>query len=200
MKWFKASDDQLQTIFEHEFDLPNHLLVGLVEEMLTRKIFDGMIVSTAKKLMGNFDRDEVLQAGYMAVYQAAKNYKKDISFKSMCFIAIEKRIITLLQVRYQKKNFMNQQALKNEVPIMADTSNVERVVIRKMLLQEQLSKLTEKQRDIITRFLDGYSLKWIGLNIYNQETSAIRYQFKKALQAMDIEGYEIGAQRRLRGA
>jgi hypothetical protein len=201
MRWHTADNEQLEIIFNHEFDLPNHLLVGLVEEMMTRKLFDGMIINLANKLMGHYNRDEVLQTGYLAVFQLARIFKTNkLSFKTMCFIAIERRLKTIIAVKLQKKNFMNEQALVNEVPVMVDTMNVERTVIRKLMLQEQLSKLSNKQLDIITRFLDGYSLAWIGANIYNQDTSAIRYQFLKALKNMGVEGFEIGRGGNLKGA
>jgi hypothetical protein len=193
MKWHKATNEQLETIFNYEYNLPNHLLVGLVGEMISRKMFDGMIISQAKRLMGSFDRDEVLQVAYIGLYQLAKIIKNGKqSLKNMCFIVVERRLRGLQRKPYYKNNFMNQQALQHEVPEMFDAMDVEKTVIRKLSMQEQFSRLTDKQKNIICMFLEGFSLRWIGLNVYKQDTSAIRYQFKKALEAMDIKDFAIG--------
>lgn len=202
MKWYKATNQQLETIFNHEANnQPNHLLVGLVEEMITRKLFDGMIIQLVKKLMSNYDRSEVLQAGYIGLYQLAKIYNnKKLSFKDMCFIAIERRIKSIQQKQYQKNNFMNAQALNHEVPIMMDSQNVERTVINHLTLEEQLGKLSKKERYIVDRFLEGYSIAYIAIHEFKQDAKAIHYHFNKALKKMNITDYKIGARSGLKGA
>jgi len=201
MRWYLATNEQLETVFNSDDQCPNNLLLGLVEEMMKRNMFEGMIISMANKLMGSYNRDEVIQAAHIGIYQLAKRFKpKKLSFKQMCYISIERRIKTLLQKKYYKKNFMNEQALMNEVPEMESSYNVEKQVIRKVTTQEKLSRLSVKQREIIEMFLQGYSLSWMGENVYNQDTSAVRYQFKLALQKMNVEGFEIGTRTGLKGA
>ena len=192
MEFWKATDEQLETIFNFDDSCPNNLLVGVVTEMMKRKLFDRMIIKVAKTLMGTYNRDEVIQAAYIGIYQLAKIFKQSkLTFKQMVYIVIERRLKSVLAVKYQKKNFMNQQALQHEVPEIEEQRNVEQVVIRKLTLQEKLAHLSEKQRNIVTLFLEGYSLRWIGQHVYGQDTSAIRYQFKDALRRMGIQDYKI---------
>jgi hypothetical protein len=201
MKWHLATDEQLETIFNSDDHCPNHLLVGVVEEMMKRDMFGGMIMTKAKQLETKINRGEVVQAAHIGIFQLAKIYKPGkLPFKNLCYIVIERRIKTLQQKRFYKNNFANAQALQNEVPEIESSFNVERAVIRKVIIQEKLSRLSEKQRVIVDLFLKGYPLKWIGENVYNQDTSAIRYQFKLALQKMNVEDYKIGTRTGLKGA
>jgi RNA polymerase sigma factor (sigma-70 family) len=193
MKWYLATDEQLETIFNADTDCPNPLLVGVVSEMLTRGLLDGMIQHMAKKFSSQLNRDEMYQAAYIGIYQLAKIYKyTQLTFKQMTYIAIERRIKSLLQQKYSHHAHLNDGALMNEMPVMESSVNVEKTVIRKVMLEEQLSKLTKKQRNIIELYLKGYSLRWIGANVYQQDTSSIHYQFKKALGNMNITDFEIG--------
>lgn len=181
MNFQKATTTQLETIFNHEYDLPTDLLVGLVTEMMNRNLFEGMIISTAKRLFNHYNRDEVLQVAYIGIFQLVKKIKHmKIPFKSLVYIVIERRLKSIIVSDSTIKNKMNYSALLNEFPVMIASSNVEKTVIDKMSLQEQLDKLTEKERYIVTEFLKGYSLNYQARRI-NKDSKLLHYHFKKSI-------------------
>lgn len=192
INFYKATDQQLETIFNHECDLPTDLLVGLVEEMMKRELFDGMIMHMAKRIR-NVPRNEIIQAAYIGIYQLAKIFKPGkLSFKQMVYISIERRIKNLLQAKYTHSAQLMDNALQNDVPILPAENNVEKFVIQKMVMQEQIKKLNKKERFIIQQFLKGYSIKSIAERFFKQDPVTIHYHFKKALKKMDITDFKLG--------
>lgn len=196
IRWHLATDKQLEVIYNHDANdnCSNELLVGLITEMIQRETLDGLIVQIAKRILGvgGYDRSEVLQVGHIALYQMAKSFKAgERSFKSMCWLVIERRIKGILQVKNQLHNKMNRVALQFEVPEMLDDRNIERTVIRKFELQEQLSKLNEKERIIIELFLQGYSMRWMDTNVFNKKITYTKRHFKSALKKMGINEFKV---------
>ena len=205
MRWHLATNEQLEVIFNHEYDLPNCLLVDLVVEMLNRRLFDGMIIELAKRFA--VDRDEAIQAGYMAVYQLAKIYKAGkLSFKSMCFIAIERRLKGIILKQYQKRNSFNRsleslqklkESMRWDIP---DNTDVESHVIRWMTYEEKMKQLTKKERNIVEWFINGYSINYIAKQIYRVDPKLVHYHFRKALKKLNLSDFEVGARTGLKTA
>lgn len=197
MRWNLATNEQLEVIFNHEYNLPNQLLVGLVVEMMNRRLFDGMILEKAKRF--RIERDEAIQVGYMAIYQLTKIYREGkLSFKSMCFIAIERRLKGVVLKKYQKNNHLNDsadslQTLKETRRFdITDRLDVETQVVRRLTYEEKMKKLTEKERKIVEMFIDGYSINYIATYVYGVDPKAVHYHFRKALKKLGLAEFEVG--------
>jgi hypothetical protein len=201
MNYTKATNKQLDAIFTHDNDCPNELLLGLVEEMMRRRLFDGMIVHVVQGLMRSYNKEEVIQLCHVRIYQMVKNFKQgNLPFKRMTFLCIERTIKNLITHMNTQKYKLNEFALQNEIPVIKDMSNVEKTVIQKIVLEEQLNKLTAKERYIIDKFLKGYSIRYQAKHFFHKDPKAVEYHFKKALKKMDITDYKIGPRAGLKGA
>jgi RNA polymerase sigma factor (sigma-70 family) len=199
MRYHLATEEQLKAIISYDTDCPSQLMVGVVTELIRRGFFDGLIVKKAKAILGNFETDEVKQTVYIGLYQAATLYKKGkITFYSMAHIVMDRRIKTTLTVRNQKRNHFFNKARRIE-ELESDSHfdiesgmNVEKTVINKIIYDGQMAKLTEKERDIIEKFIEGHSINYIAKAIYGYDQQTIRYHFAKALKKMGITDYKIG--------
>lgn len=205
MRWHLATDGQLEVIFNYEYDLENNMLVELVVEMMGRRLFDGMIMNLAKRF--SVSRDEAIQAGYMAIYQLAKIYRVGkLSFKSMCFIAIERRLKSLVLRDYQKNNHFNnsvkslQELRETRRWDVADRTDVETHVVRWMTYEEKMKQLTKKERNIVEWFINGYSINYIAKQIYRVDPKLVHYHFRKALKKLNLSDFEVGARTGLKTA
>jgi hypothetical protein len=201
MRWHKATNKQLNIIFNQDNDCPNELLLGLVEEMMRRRLFDGMIVHVVQGLMREYNKEEVIQLCHIRIYQMVKKFNSNsLSLKNMTFLCIDRTVKNLITHMNTQKYKLNEFALQNEIPAMKDMGNVEKAVIQKIMLEEQMKKLTAKERYIIDRFIKGYSIGYQAKHFFHKDPKAVEYHFKKALKKMDITDYKIGPRGGLKGA
>jgi hypothetical protein len=84
MDFTKATNDQLEIIFQYESDCSPSLLEGVAIEMITRRLLDGIILFSAKKVFRNvpyvltyrlkMDSDELIHIGNIEILKRLSGF------------------------------------------------------------------------------------------------------------------------------
>jgi RNA polymerase sigma factor (sigma-70 family) len=207
MDYTKATDEQLLTIIKSDMDCSHSLMSGAVHEALSRgifnkliyHIFDSMFKDWRKVVSAwNIENKDILSIGYCGVLLSVKRWKPGkASFNTFVFMNIKSEFTRMLD----RENTKGRQIYKvtesydkqtadgiNLKDIMKSSNNVEREVLRKIELETALNKLTEAEKEVITYFLEGYSLNDMAVNVYHKSVSVVYRKYKNALIKMGI-GY-----------
>lgn len=174
MKIHLATNKQLESIVKHDPDIPPSLLGRVVEEMLSRNLFDPMINRCFQSVFGSIKRmeevykmdlEDFLQIGRTCVYEAIKNFVpgKGKVFSNFAFVAIKQKFCEIIRnLEREKRDQRNEISWSfiedglNLLDIMPSQINVEKYVINKLTVEKMLNKLSERQRQIVGLYLQGY--------------------------------------------
>lgn len=175
MKIYLATDNQLEAIAKHDPDCSPFLLREVVEEMLNRNLFDGMINQCARMVFGSIKRmnevhsmtlDDLLQTGRTAVFEGIELFKagNDKTFSSFVFTFIKQRFIECIKFLEREKRDQRNEVKETETEeglnmfdLMPSYINIEKYVIKKITLENLLNQLTKRQRQIVDLFLQDYN-------------------------------------------
>ncbi|MGE7880357.1 sigma-70 family RNA polymerase sigma factor [Peribacillus muralis] len=179
MKMYLATDTQLEEITKHDHDCPPSPLGEVVEEMLNRNLFDRMITHCCKMVFGSFNRmkelhsmelEDFLQIGRTAVFKAVKMFEpgKGKSFSSFVHMFIKQRIVECIKFlererRDQRNEFRDIETEEglNILDLMPSRTNVEKFVINKIMIEDFLNQLTERQRQVMELYLKDHNFEEI---------------------------------------
>lgn len=174
MRLDKATNAQLTAITKHDPDVPPSLLREVVDEMLNRNLFDGIIIRCFHIVFGSIKRmnevhsmelEDFLQIGRTVVFQRVSTYKpgKGKSFSSFVFMAIKHKFIQHMQFLEAEKRDQRNEFSYNDteegleiINILPSHTNVEKQVINKITVEKMLGKLSKRQRQIVMLSLRGY--------------------------------------------
>lgn len=210
MDYTKATDEQLLTIIKSDMDCPLPLLEGVVHEALDRGIFNKLIYHVFDSMFRNWRRvvnawnienKDLLSIGYCGVLNALRLWKPGrASFQTFVYMNIKSEFTHMLD----KENTKGRQIYKvtesydkqtaegiNFKDLMQSTENVEKYVLRKIELETALDKLTEMEKEIITYFLEGYTINDLALNVYKKSTSFVYKRWRSALEKMGVGNFKI---------
>ena len=204
MKWELASDEQLFVIIKHEKNCPLSLLREAVIEMLNRGMFDALIgdrVHAKYKDMKKteqkqkWDKEDFMQFGRMVVFQALDSFqpKKGMNFFSFAYLRVGSELNKLRESQQrQKRNASKLLSMNNKMDNGGEFEqfffdlnvNVEKYVINKVLIEQLLERVNERQRKVVLLRLAGYEHQEIAEIIGEGTASTISQSYKYAVQKM----------------
>ena len=175
MKYNLATNKQLMTIAQYDKDCPPSLLRGLAVEMIKRKMFDNLIVFSARRALINLNytlthmlkinHQELIHIGHIEIIRIVDRFKTGMrtftSYIVMCLIAkfkkmkrdaaAEKRVANI-----QTKN-VDTLDLKIQEKIFQSPVNVEQFVINKIMIEKSFSVLREVEKKAVLLDQEGYT-------------------------------------------
>ncbi|EIJ79150.1 RNA polymerase sigma factor for flagellar operon [Bacillus methanolicus PB1] len=200
MRWELATDEQLWNIIENDWHVPERHIDGLVTEALNRNLFDHLIKHLINKMFDRWDPErrynfsDLYQIGYIGIVQALKNYKVGKgSFKTFAYMNIKTEFVHHLEKINAEKRKLYENILSLDVQkhedndstfldsLIDETKNPEKITINKLFLEEQFKKLSQREREILLYFTQGYSMHEIA-KMYKQNGAAwISRQFHRGI-------------------
>lgn len=178
--WAKATDEQLWTIISDDWYIPKKHLESLVTEALNRNLFDTLIKHLINKYFERWTNErrynfyDLFQIGYIGVITALKRYQEGKgSFKTFSYLCIKSEFCHHIANVKSKKRKLYEDMVSLNVERMNDseesfidflvdtTQNPERITVEKLTWKENLSKLSDLEREILILFSQGYSMNEI---------------------------------------
>ena len=105
-----------------------------------------------------YNKDEFLQAGRLAVSNAIKAYKGTSSFTTFAYVCIDRRIIDELKKRSRKKEYINKNSLSLNSSDADDILRLERVVDfkavdpeSKIIGEETVAEIWQKVEQVLSK-------------------------------------------------
>ncbi|SSS87786.1 RNA polymerase factor sigma-70 [Acinetobacter baumannii] len=197
-----ATNDQLETITKSDPFCPQPLLKEVVGEMLNRNLFDRVIVSCFQSTVGNIERmkaiykldmEDFMQMGRMEIFKAVDRFQSDrgMTFSSFIFMVVKHefgKFITILTAK--KRDLCNEFSYHTEtndetelIDFFTATTNVEKYVINKLMIEQGMERITERQKEVITLRLEGYSVDEIGEK-FGITHQAVSLSYKRGIEIM----------------
>jgi RNA polymerase sigma factor (sigma-70 family) len=187
MRWELATNDQLWTIISTDWDVPVQHIEGLITESLNRKLFDNLIKHLINKMFYRWDNErrynfnDLYSLGYIGIVTALKNYKVGKgSFKTFAYMNIKSEFIHHLEKINSEKRKVYESVISLDVQkhddnegsfldsLMDESRDPEKIVINKLFWKEELSKVSELEKEILILFSQGFSMNEIArLKGYN---------------------------------
>ncbi|MEK5524125.1 sigma-70 family RNA polymerase sigma factor [Heyndrickxia sp. FSL W8-0423] len=172
-----ATNAQLWTIISYDQDCPKHLLEQVVSEGFNRNLFDHLIKHLINKMFDRWHPErrysfyDLYQIGYIGIMVAIKNYQPGKgSFKTFAYMNIKSEFSHHIEkINSEKRKIYNdissldaQRQTDNEETfkdsVIDETENVEKKVIKKLYWEEQFEKLSQREKEVLMYFAEGYSL------------------------------------------
>jgi RNA polymerase sigma factor (sigma-70 family) len=190
MDYTLATNDQLKAIASHDKYCPSSLLRGLAVEMISRHLFDNLIMFAGrqayrslnyvlKKL--NIKHSELIHIGHIEILHVVDKFKPGMrtftSYIVMCLIAKFKKMDRDAHTEKRMANIgtKNVDALEEKMQekIFQSPVNVEKYVIDKITIEECWPVLREVEKKAIVMDLQGYSQYEIALALGFKKTYGI---------------------------
>jgi RNA polymerase sigma factor (sigma-70 family) len=204
MNWTIATNNQLETIVNHDKDLPPSLLRGLVNEMLNRGMFDKILAKVMyttvnpeqlDKLFG-IGEDDLLQIGRIEVIKAIETFDgtRGKSFISFVYQNVKCEFLNQVTILYAAKRDCSRTISYNKESAAGVTleyflpdknQNVERYVINKITVESLMEHLNEKEMKMIEYRMNGYTYPEIG-EVFGKNYRTIHRSIKEAYKKMRI--------------
>jgi RNA polymerase sigma factor (sigma-70 family) len=174
MDYSKATNDQLLIIVNQDKDCPTHLLSGVAVEMIKRRLWDGVILYSAKRTFNNviyvlesllkMDDEELIHIGHIYIMERLKGFKQGKrtlkTYLIMCLCSMFGKLLRDAQADKRRSNIQTQEvdSLPEivQIKIFRESTNVEKEVINKIMLENALSCMRENERKAILLELMGY--------------------------------------------
>lgn len=203
MKLDLATDQQLMNIVNYDKECPNNLLLQVTEEMLKRKLWHDIIFYSAKlvyrhvnKVLNTIlfmDRNDLYQIGHIEIFKAVENFKQGKrTFKTFVIMVLKMKFAKLIrdanaQMRQTDFNkiYIENMDDKEQDRYFNSQFNVEKYVINKMFIQEQLTKLRDVEIKAIQLELQGYGQYEISERLGFSKTYA-NVLLKRAYQKLRV--------------
>ncbi|MBO0961993.1 sigma-70 family RNA polymerase sigma factor [Neobacillus sp. MM2021_6] len=180
IRWDLATNNQLWTIIESDWDIPYLHIEGLVTEALNRNLFDHLIKHLINKMFPRWENErryhyyDLYSIGYIGVVQALKNYKIGKgSFKTFAYINIKsefshhinkiktdkrKHYETMVSLDVQKHDENEESFLESLVDKSQDP---EKIVLNKLFWEGEFRKVSENEKEVLLLFSQGFSMNEI---------------------------------------
>jgi RNA polymerase sigma factor (sigma-70 family) len=199
MDYTKATDDQLKTIIRYDHSCSPSLLEGVVKEMLNRYLFDAMIKACVKSIMDiktvetiyKMSLEDFLQIGRTVIYTTVQRYDetKNTAFFTFIHLVVRSKLIhALRRLQRTKRDERYNISLNKKVSESDEFSykfpsnvNVERYVVTKLFLEEQIPKLNEFQKQVLTLRWKGYQFAEISQILGRSSMDSCRKTYERAL-------------------
>lgn len=217
--WTKANDEQLKTIMLHEKECPLPLLEGAFIEAVNRGLFKGFIIHILKKRFRTLSNaeffmkmplDDILQYCHLRAVMGMEGFKKNgENFSTYMYTSISSGITEHQRKLDQQKRQGKETSIDKQISDDGDTfhwylqdhtTNVEKIVIDKLMLEEKLSVLSQVQREVFMMFFKGYNSTEISeiLNV-NLNTVNTRLRLaKEKLLGKNVNFKQMGVTTRVR--
>jgi RNA polymerase sigma factor (sigma-70 family) len=174
MDYSKATNNQLLLIVSQDKDCPTHLLSGVAVEMIKRRLWDGVILYSAKRTFKNviyvlerllkMDDEELIHIGHIHIMKRLKGFipgsRTLKTYLIMCLSSFFGSMMRDAQTDKRKSNVKTTQvdSLSEFVQtrIFRSNTNVEKEVINKIMLEEALAQMKPNEQKAIKLELMGY--------------------------------------------
>lgn len=200
MRYENATDTQLNNIFNHDKDCPTNLLVGVVQEMMNRKLLNYYIRYSIKSIKNlhnvlrtilKMEFDDLMQIGLITINEQAQKFRPGNRTPKTYFImCLVSKFMKLLRDAKADKRSANTftydyETLDEKIQdaLFRSPENIERYVINKLEVESYLSRLSEKERQAIIWLNEGYPQstisKWLGYSSRNSANILIKRAYEK---------------------
>jgi RNA polymerase sigma factor (sigma-70 family) len=174
MKWECATDNQLWNIVKYDKDCPTALLSGVAIEMIKRNLWDTVTVYAARKVFKNvsfvleqrlkMDLEELKQIANIEIFKRIKTFLPGMrtlkTYVIMCLISKFGKMLRDVHVEKRRSNIGTKSVDKLpedlQTRIFRSRENVEKKVINKIMIQNGIEKLKERERQAIYLTIQGY--------------------------------------------
>ena len=192
-----ATDKQLMTIFQYDRDCSKELLEPVILEMMKRHLFKPTILHVTKNMkFHDLDYDDMEQIGHIAIWKALKKYKVgESAFSTYCRYDILGAFSGLLKKTLAERRTADRYAITLETPttegitiqdVIPCSTNVEKTVIRKMMIEDKMDGLSTLQRQAVEYFVKGFDVKDMS-KILGKSRQNIERAFHRAIEKMGGE-------------
>ena len=212
----KATVQQLWTIISDDWYIPKNMLHDLVEEALRRNLFDYLIKHLINKMFNRWGNErrynfyDLYSIGYVGITIALKNYQEGKgAFKTFAYMNIKSEFNHHIEKinSSKRKHYNNSVSLDIEKHDDNEESFVnslidyeqdpERAVIKKIFWDENLNKLSEREKHVLIYFANGYSMNEISRMYGLKGAASIHRQFHRGIKkinpnAGDVKVKELG--------
>ena len=197
----KATDEQLECIVRFDSDIPTSLLGRVVEEMLNRNLFDRVINSCIQSVVNvermkniyKLDIEDFMQIGRMEIFRAVDRFETDrgMTFSSFIFMVVKHefgKFITILTAK--KRDLCNEFSYHTEIgeteliDFFTANTNVEKYVINKLMIEQGMERITDRQKEIVMMKLEGYTDIEIGEILGGVSRQAVGQSYTRAVNNM----------------
>jgi RNA polymerase sigma factor (sigma-70 family) len=171
----KATNDELKTILNHEKYCPTHLLSGAVQEMVRRNMLEDLIFYSAKSVYRNvkyllqhvlkMDWEELYHIGHIEMLMQAEKFKPGMRTPKTFFImCLKTNFLKMIRDAESMKRLANCKTKnvdlldpKLQDKLFGSPLNVEKYVINKIILEQALECLSDKERQAVELYQMGYT-------------------------------------------
>jgi RNA polymerase sigma factor (sigma-70 family) len=200
MNYETATKQQLMNIISYDKDLPTHLLGGVVEEMIIRGMWDGIIKYSAKKVYRNvpfvlnhilqMEIEDLIQIGNIEIARIVSTFKHGKkSFKDYAIMCLRGKFNVIRQYAETEKRSSdrNTSDIDDFTFLLQSSVNVESYVINKIMIEEVWGTLREVEKQMIILELQGYGREELSEMLgysKNSGRSLLPRAYKKLRKAM----------------
>jgi RNA polymerase sigma factor (sigma-70 family) len=174
MEWELATDNQLWNIVKYDKDCPAALLSGVAIEMIKRNLWDTVTVYAARKVFKNvpfvleqrlkMDLEELKQIANIEIAIRIRTFIPGMrtlkTYVIMCLVSKFGKMLRDVHVEKRRSNIGNKSVDKLpeelQTRIFRSHENVEKKVINKIIIQDGLERLSERERQAIYLVTQGY--------------------------------------------
>lgn len=172
IRWHLATDEQLWAVMEWEKGCPLPLLKECFEEAVKRGMIRMRVLLAVKKVFKHLkfaqkqlkmEVEDILQLGYEAAWKALEGHKtNEHALDKIMFIHIKQHLLMQWEKWTAKKRRGEEVTIDKLQYYMEDQrSNVEQAVVNKLMLESQLSLLTEDEKKTVLLTMKGYTSREI---------------------------------------
>lgn len=160
----------------------------------------GMVGSVLKSLNLNLFDEDLFETGLVGLVKAVNTFRKEkgVRFSTYAIPIIRNEVLHTIRKKQIISSFSFDDFLKldngDEVPysdMIADSKQFEEDVIKHMLYEQIMNMVSDKEREIISLYIDRKSQREIGeiFGISQAYTSwIIRNAYKKCKKILNVEG------------
>jgi RNA polymerase sigma factor (sigma-70 family) len=205
IRWELAANEQLKNILAHDWDIPSKHFEGLINECLSRKLFDPLIKHLIHKFFPRWENErrynfyDLYSIGYIGIVIAMKNYKPGKgSFKTFAYMNIQSEFAHHKAKIESDKRKVYENIVSLNVPKFDDseehsfqdllvdyTQDPEEFVIRKLFWIDKFSKLSERERTVLISFSQGYTMGEIAKRFNLKSSMSIHRAFHQGINKIN---------------
>jgi RNA polymerase sigma factor (sigma-70 family) len=186
MNYVLATNDQLWIIMKSDWDCPLPLLEGIFQEAVNRGMIKQIIISVMKEKRLTNERtqsiirmeyEDLVQLGYEGAVNALIGFSPGKgSFVHFLYLKISQTYGKLFEYedaeKRKRNDFIPNDGMEMEFYFVDYRTNVEKIVLNKIRLEEKLSLLNPIQKETLLRFFQGYTLQEIAEQMNTKKCTA----------------------------
>jgi RNA polymerase sigma factor (sigma-70 family) len=179
MKWELATDTQLWNIVKYDKDCPTALVSGVAMEMMNRNLWNTVTIFAARRVFKNvpfvleqrlkMELEDLFQIANMEIARRIKGFIPGMrtikTYVIMCLISKFSKLLRDVHASKRRSNIGTKRVDKLpdnvQTRIFRDHTNIEKEVINKIMLEQAIEHLNDKEKQALTLYISGYQYREI---------------------------------------